>query len=43
VKQTEALVALNPRKASAGTYRRPAAKPSHGLPQALSAWLAHER
>lgn len=36
VKQLEALVALRPRKARAGSYRRPAAKPSQGLPEALA-------
>ena len=42
VKQAEALVALAPRKATAGTFRRPDAKPSTGLAPALAAWLAHQ-
>lgn len=37
VKQAEALVALGLRKASAGTFRRPDAKPTLGLPEALAA------
>ncbi|PPQ19591.1 Asp/Glu/hydantoin racemase [Bradyrhizobium sp. AC87j1] len=41
VKQAEALHALRLRKASAGTYRRPAAKPTIGLPGALAARLEH--
>jgi Asp/Glu/hydantoin racemase len=41
VKQAEALVALRPRKATAGTFRRPDAKPSTGLPPALDDWLRH--
>jgi Asp/Glu/hydantoin racemase len=41
VKQAEALVALRPRKASRGTYRRPGAKESVGLPPALADWVAH--
>lgn len=39
VKQAEMLVALAPRKALAGTYRRPAAKPTTGLSPALGAWI----
>ena len=42
VKQAEALVALNLRKAVAGTSRRPPPKPSRGLPDALARRLAHE-
>jgi len=42
VKQAEALVALAPRKAEQGTYRRPSAKPCTGLSAALSRWIAHE-
>lgn len=42
VKQAEALVTLAPRKATAGTFKRPAAKSSIGLPQSLAAWLAHD-
>jgi Asp/Glu/hydantoin racemase len=41
VKQAEALVALQPRKATAGTFRRPAAKPTLGLPAALAARIEH--
>lgn len=36
VKQAEALASLRVRKATAGTYRRPAAKPTIGLPDALA-------
>jgi Asp/Glu/hydantoin racemase len=36
VKQLEALVALQPRKALVGSYRRPALKPSLGLAPALA-------
>jgi allantoin racemase len=41
VKLTEGLVALNPRKATAGTLRRPDANASEGLPTALCDWIAH--
>ncbi|MGJ5208015.1 aspartate/glutamate racemase family protein [Bradyrhizobium sp. HKCCYLR20261] len=41
VKQAEALLALKMRKATAGTFRRPAAKPTTGLPEALAARLEH--
>ena len=41
VKQAEALVALKPRKAQVGTFRRPDAKPSIGLAPALGHWMAH--
>lgn len=41
VKQAEALVALRLRKAAAGTFRRPAAKPTLGLAEALAARLEH--
>ncbi len=37
VKQAEALVALKPRKAIVGTFRRPIAKSSTGLSEALAA------
>jgi len=37
VKQAEALVALGARKATAGTFRRPDAKPTIGLAEALAA------
>jgi Asp/Glu/hydantoin racemase len=42
VKQAEALVALRPRKASAGSFARPPGKPSTGLPAALAKRLAGE-
>ena len=41
VKQAEALVALRLRKATAGTFKRPAAKPTTGLAGALAARLEH--
>ncbi|ETR74959.1 Asp/Glu/hydantoin racemase [Afipia sp. P52-10] len=41
VKQAEALLALRLHKATAGTYRRPGAKPTTGLPDALAARLEH--
>lgn len=41
VKQAEALVALAPRKARAGTWRRPDAKPSTGLAPSLAARIGH--
>jgi allantoin racemase len=41
VKQAEALVALRPRKATAGTFRRPGAKPTTGLPDALARHIEH--
>jgi allantoin racemase len=41
VKQAEALVALAPRKATAGTFRRPGPKPNAGLPDALAAFIEH--
>lgn len=41
VKLAEALVALGPRKATAGTFRRPDAKPTSGLPTALAARIQH--
>jgi Asp/Glu/hydantoin racemase len=36
VRQAETLVCLRPRKASAGSYRRPDPKPSTGLPPAVA-------
>ena len=36
VKMAEGLVALRPKKATAGSFRRPAPKPATGLPVALS-------
>jgi Asp/Glu/hydantoin racemase len=41
VKQAEALVALAPRKATAGTFRRPDAKPTTALPEALACRIEH--
>jgi Asp/Glu/hydantoin racemase len=41
VKQAETLLALGPRKAAAGTFRRPAPKETTGLGAALAAHLAH--
>jgi len=42
VKQAEALVALEPAKARAGTFRRPGAKPTVGLAPALAARIEHK-
>ncbi|MFM2422440.1 MAG: hypothetical protein RL291_970 [Pseudomonadota bacterium] len=42
VKLAELLVALRPRKASAGTFRRPAAKPTTGLAAALARRIEHK-
>ena len=41
VKQAEALVALGPRKAVAGTFRRPDAKPTKGLAEPLASRIEH--
>ncbi len=41
VKLAEALIALEPRKATAGSFRRPDAKHSSGLSAALDARIAH--
>lgn len=41
LKQAEALVALRPRKATAGTFRRPAPKATLGLASALAARIEH--
>ncbi len=41
VKQAEALVALSPRKAVAGTFRRPDAKPTTGLAEPLASRIEH--
>lgn len=41
VKQAEALVALKPRKAVAGTFRRPDAKSTTGLAEALASRIEH--
>lgn len=42
LKQAETLAALKPRKAQAGRFQRPPAKPSHGLAPALSARISHD-
>jgi allantoin racemase len=42
LKQAEALVSLDPRKATAGTFRRPAPKPTVGLSKALARRIEHE-
>lgn len=42
VVMAEGLVRLNARKATAGTYRRPAAKESHGLAPALANLIGHK-
>jgi allantoin racemase len=42
VKQAEALIALSPRKATTGAFRRPAAKPTSGLEPALAARFEHK-
>jgi allantoin racemase len=41
VKQAETVVALAPRKAIAGAFRRPAAKPTRGLSEKLAARIEH--
>jgi allantoin racemase len=41
VKQAEALIALGPRKATAGSFRRPAAKTSIGLASPLANRIMH--
>ncbi|MDO5642196.1 MAG: aspartate/glutamate racemase family protein [Paracoccus sp. (in: a-proteobacteria)] len=41
MKQAEALAALRPAAPRAGTFRRPAPKPSVGLPPALADHIAH--
>ena len=41
VKQAEALVTLRPRKAAAGTFRRPDPKPTAGLSDALASHIEH--
>jgi len=41
VKMAEALVTLKINKATSGTFRRPAAKPTAGLPHALAARIEH--
>ena len=41
VRQAESLVALGARKPTAGSFRRPAAKPTRGLAAALAARIEH--
>lgn len=41
VKQAEGLATLAPRKATAGTFRRPDPKPTIGLPDALGGHIEH--
>lgn len=41
LKLAEALAALKPRKATAGSFRRPAPKPTQGLAPALAARIEH--
>ena len=43
VRQAETLVALKPRKATAGTFRRPDPKPTIGLAEPLAARIEHRR
>ena len=43
VRQAETLVALKPRKAIAGTFRRPDPKPTIGLAEPLAALIEHRR
>ncbi|HZC97301.1 MAG TPA: aspartate/glutamate racemase family protein [Bradyrhizobium sp.] len=43
VRQAETLVALKPRKAIAGTFRRPDPKPTIGLAEPLAAVIEHRR
>ena len=42
VKQAEALVALKPRKATVGTFRRPGPKPTQGIAEALARRIEHK-
>jgi allantoin racemase len=42
LKLAEALVALRPRKAQTGAFRRPAAKSSTGIAAPLARWIARE-
>jgi allantoin racemase len=41
VKQAEAVLALRPRKATSGSFRRPAPKPTSGLGEALARRIEH--
>ena len=43
VRQAETLAVLKPRKATAGTFRRPGPKATTGLPEALAAVIEHRR
>lgn len=43
VRQAETLVALKPRKATAGTFRRPDPKPTIGMAEPLAALIEHRR
>jgi hypothetical protein len=43
VRQAETLVILKPRKATAGTFRRPDPKPTIGLAEALATVIEHRR
>jgi len=43
VRQAETLAVLKPRKAIAGTFRRPDPKATTGLPEALAAVIEHRR
>ncbi len=43
VRQAETLAVLKPRKAIAGTFRRPDPKPSTGLTEALAAVIEHRK
>lgn len=43
VRQAETLAVLKPRKAIAGTFRRPDPKPSMGLTEALAAVIEHRK
>jgi allantoin racemase len=43
VRQAETLVTLKPRKATAGTFRRPDPKPTIGLAEPLAAVIEHRR
>ena len=40
IKQAEAVAALRPRKAPAGSFRRPAAKPVSGMAGPLADWVS---
>jgi allantoin racemase len=42
VKMAEAIVALSPRKATTGTFRRPDAKSAVGLTDALARRISHQ-